>query len=242
MRFSTSALAAALPALVAAQEPFQEYKAQFQSFFDKMSSYIPNPAAHDPVAAAEAKLGAMKLHTLTLDNWKDTLYEPVPADATTPVEWWVLVSGRNNTCRGWCDKVETAYNQTAANFALQPGSPHMGYLNCDDQPILCNLWASGASYLWVFEMLPPPAPIDVYRKRLNLSTTTTEDIMGLRNALQDPETAKQFNKMEGFFHPFDGTAAQYGIAVPIAYFVWVCNLVPSWLFMLVISMASRSLM
>jgi hypothetical protein len=103
MRFSTSALAAALPALVAAQEPFQEYKAQFQTFLDKMSSYIPNPGAHDPVAAAEAKLGAMKMHTLTLENWKDTLYEPVSADATTPVEWWVLTSGRNNTCRGtWC--------------------------------------------------------------------------------------------------------------------------------------------
>lgn len=101
MRFSTSAVVAALPLLASAQEdPLGQYKAQFQTFMDKIGSYIPNPGAHDPVAALEAKLGSMKMSTLTLENWKETLYEPVAPGATVPAEWWVLISGRNKTCFG----------------------------------------------------------------------------------------------------------------------------------------------
>lgn len=101
MRFSLSTVVAALPALAAAQDsPIDQYKAQFQNFLGQMGSYIPNPGKHDPVAAMEAKVGAMKLSVLTLDNWKETLYEPVAHDATTPEEWWVLVTGGNKTCFG----------------------------------------------------------------------------------------------------------------------------------------------
>ena len=101
MRFSASAVVAALPLLASAQEdPLAQYKAQFQNFLGQMSSYIPNPGAHDPVAALEAKVGSMRMHTLTLENWKDTLYEPVAPRATVPEEWWVLVTGRNKTCFG----------------------------------------------------------------------------------------------------------------------------------------------
>lgn len=101
MRFSASAIVAALPALAAAQDsPIDQYKAQFQNFLGQMGSYIPNPGAHNPIAAAEAKAGSMKLSVLTLDNWKQTLYEPVASDATIPEEWWVLVTGRNKTCYG----------------------------------------------------------------------------------------------------------------------------------------------
>lgn len=101
MRFSASAAIAALPVLAAAQDsPVDQYKAQFQNFLGQMGSYIPNPGTYDPVAAAEAKVGAMKLSVLTLENWKETLYEPVAADATTPEEWWVLITGRNKTCYG----------------------------------------------------------------------------------------------------------------------------------------------
>lgn len=98
MRFS-SLVAAALPAFAVAQD-FQQYQAQFQNFLDKMGSYIPSPAKHNPIAAMEAKVGSMKLHTLTLENWKETLYEPVAPDATKPEEWWVLTTGRNKTCFG----------------------------------------------------------------------------------------------------------------------------------------------
>lgn len=99
MRFS--AIVAALPALASAQEnPLEQYQAQFQNFLGKFGSYIPNPGRHDPVAALEAKTGAMKMHTLTLENWKDTLYEPVSEGATKPEEWWILTTGGNKTCYG----------------------------------------------------------------------------------------------------------------------------------------------
>lgn len=100
MRFSTSILPA-LPLLAFAQEaPFEQYKAQFQNFLGNFGSYIPNPNNYDPVGAAEAKIGEMKMNVLTLDNWKDTLYAPVKAQSTTPEEWWVLITGRNKTCFG----------------------------------------------------------------------------------------------------------------------------------------------
>lgn len=105
MHFSYSILSA-LPLLAAAQEaaqeaaPFEQYKAQFQNFLGNFGSYIPNPNKHDPVGAAEAKIGEMKMDILTLDNWKDTLYSPVKPESTTPEEWWVLITGRNKTCFG----------------------------------------------------------------------------------------------------------------------------------------------
>ncbi|UZP42014.1 hypothetical protein NXS19_009830 [Fusarium pseudograminearum] len=124
MRFSSSTVLAALPALAAAQDsPVDQYKAQFQNVIGQFASYIPNPAYHDPVAAAEAKAGSMRLNVLTLDNWKETLYEPVSADATTPEEWWLLVSGGNKTCYGRCGTVEQAFNETAAKFALLDKTP-----------------------------------------------------------------------------------------------------------------------
>ncbi|KEY64060.1 hypothetical protein S7711_07422 [Stachybotrys chartarum IBT 7711] len=237
MRFSTSVAFAALPAVAVAQD-FEQYAAQFQNFLGRFGSYIPSTGTHDPVAATEAKLGSMKLHTLTLDNWKETLYEPVPEGATTPVEWWVLSSGRNKTCNGRCESVETAFNQTAAKFALQPSSPYMAYLNCDDQPILCNSWSAAASTLWIFEMLPPPAPVEVWKKRLNLTTTTDETLLQLQNVNRE----EKFHRVSGFFHPFDGTLAKYGVAVPVGYLFWAMGLVPNWLFMLVVSLVSRTMM
>lgn len=102
MRFSSSSILSALPLLAAAQEaaPFEQYKAQFQNFLGNFGSYIPSPNKHDPVGAAEAKIGEMKMDILTLDNWKDTLYSPVKPESTTPEEWWVLITGGNKTCFG----------------------------------------------------------------------------------------------------------------------------------------------
>jgi hypothetical protein len=115
----------------------------------------------------------------------------------------------------------------------------MGYLNCDDQPILCNAWSTGTSNLYVFEMLPSPAPIDVYKKRLNLTTTTSDSLV----KLQESGTKADFVLLDdGWFHPFNGKAVEYGIAVPFGYIMWAFGLIPNWLFMLVVSFASRTMM
>lgn len=99
MRFSTSAALSTLPLLAAAQD-FEQYKAQFQNFIGNFGSYIPNPNRHDHAHAAEVKAGPAKTDVLTLNNWKETLYAPVSAQATKPEEWWVFFTGGNKTCFG----------------------------------------------------------------------------------------------------------------------------------------------
>ncbi|KAK8086543.1 peptidyl-trna hydrolase protein [Apiospora phragmitis] len=214
MRFSvTSAALLALPALASAEVP--EYQAQFQQYLGKFKSYIPSHSKTDPVHAAEAKPGS-----------------------TTPEEYWVFVTGGNKTCFGHCGKIEQAFNETAGKFALLPDAPHTGYLNCEHEPVLCNSWSVPTGTVWVFEMLPEPAPIDIWVKRFNLTTTTSDDIV----ARHAEGYKKTFQLHEGTFHPFNGWWAQNHLSLPVGYVLWFFNVVPSWLLMLVLSFVSRSMM
>jgi hypothetical protein len=115
MRLSTTAILA-LPLLAAAAEsPFEQYKAKFQNFLSSFGSSAPStPEQAEPAAAAAPKaktpkVGPKKIANLTLDNWKDTVYAPVKADATTPEEWYILITGGNKTCYGTCDLVDSFY-------------------------------------------------------------------------------------------------------------------------------------
>ena len=114
----------------------------------------------------------------------------------------------------------------------------MAYLNCDNQPILCNSWSAGPATLFVFDMLPEPAPIDVYTKRLNLTTTTSDTLVNL----QASGSKEEFNHLDSFFHPFNGKLAELGLSVPFGYLMWAMGLVPNWLFMLLVSFGSRAMM
>ncbi|KAI1341717.1 hypothetical protein F5Y15DRAFT_345718 [Xylariaceae sp. FL0016] len=242
MRFSLASTLLGLPLLAAAEGP--DYQAQFQEYLGKAQGYYETVAGklntnnYDPIAAAEAKAGSMNIDVLALHNWKEILYGPVKPLSTTPEEWWVLLTGGNKTCFGHCGKVEAAFNETAAKFALTPGSPHTAMLNCDDQPILCNAWSAPVGALWIFEMLPEPAPINLYTKRLNLTTTTSEDLA----ELQKGDYKSEAKLHDGVFHPFNGALAQNGVAVPVGYILWFFNLLPSWAFMILISMFSRTMM
>jgi hypothetical protein len=243
MRFSTIS-ALALPLLAAAtqqESPFEQAKAQAQYYFDKISSYIPNPnKAHSDVAAhaAAAKAGGRALHIFTLDNWKDAIYSSVKPKSSTPEEWWVLTTGGNKTCFGHCGAIETAFNETAALFAANPSAPHLAYLNCDNQPVLCNSWGAGPPNVWVMHVPAPPAPVDIRILHLNTSTTTVKTFTELHSTKSWKEKAPY----EGYFHPFDGQLAQYGLAVPIGYFFWIFSVIPSWLFMIGVSFISRGIM
>ncbi|KAK0634519.1 hypothetical protein B0T17DRAFT_586306 [Bombardia bombarda] len=242
MRFTSSAILA-LPLLAAAAEsPFDQYKAKFQNFLSSFGAAVGAPSVDtlkEPLAAAKAKVGAKKVEVLTLDNWKDTLYAPVKPEATIPEEWWMLVTGGNKSCFGRCAQVEQAFNETVAKFAtLSKPTPHVAYLDCDNEPILCNAWSASTGALWVFEMLPAPAPIDVYWRRLNLTTTTSQDLLDL----QASGSKDSFHLIDGYFHPFDGVLAKNNVAVPLAYALWGLNAVPSWAMMLIVSFLSRTLM
>lgn len=116
----------------------------------------------------------------------------------------------------------------------------MAILNCDDQPVLCNSWSASAGVLWLIEMLPRPAPVDIYLKRLNLTSTTSKTLLDIQAS--ENKEALGFSLHDGYFHPFDGVLAQNGLALPLGYFFWILNVVPSWAMMLGISFLSRSIM
>lgn len=58
-------------------------------------------------------------------------------------------------------------------------------------------------------------------------------------------TGKKYEEgilQEGIFQPFDGPLAQYGVLKAVGYVLFAFGMVPSWAFMLVISMVSRTIM
>jgi len=240
MRFA-SATILALPLLAAAaqqQSPLDQVKEKAQYYFDKLSSFLPSPNLQHPVDAAAAKLGGKNVKVLTIDNWKSTLQPSSRTYSESPEEWWVLITGGNKTCYRQCSKIETAFNETAAVFAATKSAPHLAYVNCDYQPILCNSWAAGPPTMWIFEVGAPGTPVDI--RILNLNTTTTDAKMLIE--LHTKRSWLNKPKYDGYFHPFDGPIAKYGLAQPLAYVIWVFSVIPSWVFMIAISFLSRTMM
>ncbi|KAK3955522.1 hypothetical protein QBC32DRAFT_333364 [Pseudoneurospora amorphoporcata] len=256
MRFSTSAAVLALPLLAAAESPLDQYKAKFQNFLGSFAgtaggaavpqaAEVPQqkPIVSNAESATSTSVQAKKVERLTLSNWKDTLYAPVQPAATSPEEWWVLVTGGNKTCFGRCGPVDEAFGETVEKFATLPNSPHVAVLNCEEEPVLCNVWSAGASSLWVLDMLPQPAAVDIYWKRLNFTTVTAADLLEtFDKETTEGKEAAGMELFEGALHPFDGTIAQYNLSVPIAYALHFLSIIPSWAMMLFVSFFSRTMM
>ncbi|KAJ4307208.1 hypothetical protein N0V88_000587 [Collariella sp. IMI 366227] len=263
MRFSTTAVLA-LPLLAsAAESPFEQYKAKFQNFLSSFGSATVAGTEKAADAAADAAGAAssaatkaaskatakvvdpLPIETVTLENWKDTFYAPVKAESA---EWLVLVSGRNKTCFGKCGQLEDAFTESALKLAALPQtpSPHLAYVNCDDQPVLCNSWSANAGGLWLWDVPPAPGPVDIYTHKLNLTTVSTQDVVDAYSAYvsaaNKTEAGWRRFDQEGFFHPTEGKLAKLGVSVPLGYFFWALNAIPSWAMMLLISFVSRTMM
>jgi len=73
---------------------------------------------------------------------------------------------------------------------------------------------------------------------LNTSSTTASDIVKIHTS----KTYEKFDVYEGAFHPFDGWLAKFGLNQPLAFVLTAFALVPSWAFMIIISLASRTFM
>ena len=240
MRLVT-ALLVALPVIVAAQQqkPLGE---NLQSWFDKAKSYIPS-GTKSPAAAGAAKLAAQNVTPLTKSNWQSVLAPKASSLKDGPEEWMVLVTGGNKSCYGQCAGVDKAWNETAAVFVADPTAPHLASINCDQEPILCATWATGPASVWHLQR--PVAQADqstpattIHIIKLNTTTTTAGDIIAIH-------TGKTYEKepvYEGTFHPFDGLLAQYYLNVPLGQVLFYFSLIPSWAFMIVISMVSRNIM
>ncbi|KAF3361154.1 hypothetical protein VdG1_00763 [Verticillium dahliae VDG1] len=207
MRLSVSAILALPLFAAAAENQFEQYKAQFQTYLDQFSSYIPNPNRYDAADAHEAKTGAKKLSILTLDNWEETLYSTVQPSQTTPEEWWLLITGRNKTCYNQCGPAEVAFNATAEN-------------------------------LWAIDLLPPGNKVDIWARRINGTTVTSQTLVDLHAA----HDRADWHLLNHAFHPFNSWIAEHGLSVPVGYFIWFFATVPNWAVMLLVSFASRRMM
>ena len=235
MRAST-ALFLTLPAFAAAQQQIPLLD-NLQSWFEKAKSYIPN-AATDPVAAGAAKVAGKNITPFTKDNWQSIL-SPLSTSSHSPEEWMILVSGGNKSCYGQCAGVEKAFNETATIFVADATAPNLGYLNCDTEPILCATWATGPPSIWHIQLPHQSIPTTTIRIiKLNSTTTTAGEI----TAIHTGKTYEKEPVYEGAFHPFDGWVAQLHLNQPLGYALYYFSLIPSWLFMIVISMVSRNVM
>ncbi|KAI4182301.1 MAG: hypothetical protein L6R41_006066 [Letrouitia leprolyta] len=240
MRLTAILLAVALPLTATAQQqkPLTE---TLQSWFEKAKSYLPNNvAAPAPIASTAAKVASTNIVHLTNENWKSVLKPSTSDPFQGPETWMVFISGGNKTCYGRCAGVEQAWNKSASLLAADPSSPQLAYLNCDQQPVLCATWAAGPPSIWHIQI--PVARADQSRPAttvriigLNTTTTTAINIIELHSQ-------KKYEKRpvyEGALHPFNGWVAQYGLLTPLGYTLYVFANVPSWAFMIGISMFSR---
>ena len=245
MRLSL-ALLVALPALIAAeqQKPLQEViQDNVYAYLDKAKAFLPK-AFTAPIDAGASKVAAKNVTPLTKDNWQSTLTPSSASIASgSPETWMVFVSGGNKTCFGRCDSVEQAWNQSAALFAADPTAPNLGYVDCDTNRLLCSIWVAGPPAIWYIQ-LPTTAPdqskpaTTIHVIPLNTTTTGAQDIVKIH-------TEKEYKKTpvyEGMMHPFDGILAKLGLNIVAGYIMYGFAVIPSWVFMIGISMFSRTLM
>jgi hypothetical protein len=240
MRFSAATTLLALPLLAAAQaqDPLQQAKDTALHYYNLISSYIPHTNTFSAAEAAIAKAGGKNIDILSLDNWRETLYASVTPASTAPQEWWILLTGGNKTCWGNCGRLTQAFNESALLFKADPTAPHLGLINCDQQPILCHSWTAGPPLLYIFEVSAAPAPVPLHIHTFNTSTVTAIDMVKLHTTNSWKETPAY----EGHFHPFDGTAHKFGLDLATGWIIWSFNILPNWAFMILISFASRSMM
>lgn len=252
MRASTALLA--LPALGAAQQfPLvDQIKGFFAKASDSVSSAVPAAASSaaagvqdipNPVAAGTAKIAEVSVQPLTLANHKDVL-KPGAATASPGIEeWMIFVTGGNKTCYGMCGRAEEAFNGSVALLAASPSSPNLAYLNCEKDGVLCSAWAVSPPNV-LHMQLPQPLPdqstppTTVRAINVNRTTITAPEVAAIHIA----EKYKETQPYEGFWHPFDGPLAKNGLNIYAGWVLWGFSQIPSWAFMIGVSMISRTIM
>ncbi|CAD6590931.1 MAG: hypothetical protein ASARMPRED_005109 [Alectoria sarmentosa] len=249
--YLTHSLALALPALAAAQniqKPLIEQAGDWlYSIRDYIATNVPTTmpavptAVKSPVAASAAKIAALKVTSLTMDNYESEL-TPDPNSAKSPQEWMVFISGGNKTCGGVCDRLEREWNETASVLAADPTAPNLAYVNCDKQGVLCSTWMAKPPTLWHIQR--PVAQADqstpastIHINYFNVTHSTVGDMVAIHSGKKYEEGILY----EGWFDPFDGQLAKLGVNKAVGYALFGIGMVPSWAFMIVISMVSRTI-
>lgn len=248
-----SSVLLALPALSTAQQiplvdnVLGQVKGWFAQASETAASAIPAAPSVEsipnPIDAATAKVADVQVPHLTLANHKE-LIKPGAATASPGIEeWMVFVTGANATCFGLCKPAEKAFNGSVALLSATPNPPNLAYLNCEQDPVLCNAWGVSPPRVLHIELPQPLAdqslPATTVRAiSFNRTTVTAPEIA----AIHLQETYKQTAPYEGFFHPFNGPLAEYGLNIPVGYAIWGFSKIPSWAFMIGVSFISRNVM
>lgn len=246
---SSLALALTLPALATAQDVQKPLLEQAGDWINSLRGYIPTgvpavPAAiKTPVAATAAKVAAAKVVPLTMANYESEL-TPDPQSPQSPQEWMVFVSGGNKTCGGFCTRLEREWNETASLLSADPTAPKLAYVNCDEQGVLCSTWMAKPPTIW--HIRRPRARADgsapgastIHVNYFNVTHSTAGDMVALHSG-------KKYTTgvlYDGWFDPLDGRLARLGLNKAVGYALFGIGMVPSWAFMIVVSMVSRTIM
>ncbi|KAJ5833045.1 hypothetical protein N7474_001356 [Penicillium riverlandense] len=238
MRFTS--IVALLPALALAQEqvPLAD---RVQGWFNKAKSFVPSApqAANAPIEKMAEKVSESHVTTVDMSNWQDLL-----APGLTEEDWMVYITGGNKSCFGRCELADKAFQESTLLFAADPTSPHLGFVDCESNSILCSIWSAGAPSIFYFHVpkapqageARPSTPLHIFY--LNTTTVTPNEIYQIHGKQLYNEIAPY----EGALHPIDGWLAQYKLNIPLGYLIWALGAIPSWMFMIGISFFSRTFM
>jgi hypothetical protein len=244
MRLSYALLA--LPALALAQEQkplVDQVQEQFNGLFEKVKSFLPaQPAAG---TSKGANVAAKNVTPLTLENYKEILAAPAISASKTPAaNWMVLITGSNKTCHGQCGPVDTAFQSAAKTFSADSKTPQLATIDCDHEPILCNVWLVSPPALYYIRSPVPaatagaPATRPIHYYKLNPAVVSAQDLIDIHKA----NNWEKIPAMDSPFHPFDGILATTGANLAIGYAYTALNMVPSWVYMIAVSFFSRTIM
>ncbi|KAL2862893.1 uncharacterized protein BJX67DRAFT_289079 [Aspergillus lucknowensis] len=234
-------LLAVLPALAVAQEqvPLAD---RVQGWFNMAKSYLPTATPVVPVAEKVVEPAKQVIQEKTITPFNSSNWESLLEPAQSPQDWLLFITGGNKTCFGRCGRAEKSFNESLPLFAADPTSPNLGYLDCESNQLLCSTWSVVAPSVWYFKV-PQAQPEErpstpLYLVYVNSTTVTPETIYKIHSE----KTYENRPAYDGAFHPTDGWLAKYGLFVPLGYVIYGFGIVPSWLFMILISMASRTMM
>ncbi|KAJ5835972.1 hypothetical protein N7447_001998 [Penicillium robsamsonii] len=222
MRFTS--LVTLLPALALAQEqvPLAD---RVQGWFNQVKSYVPTAAPASPIEQLAEKVTEKSVTHVSLNNWQSILAPGPKAE-----DWLIYTTGGNKTCFGRCGTADKAFKESVLLFSADPTSPHLGYLDCEANQVLCAAWSASAPSVQYYQVPKAPAvgeeraPTPLRNIYLNSTTVTPATIY----EIHAKKTYEKFPPMR--------------LNIPMGYVIWALGAVPSWLFMIGISFFSRTMM
>ena len=257
----TPIILALLPSLTLAADPAQKpLQEKAKGWLDRAKGYIPTavptvpgltavsrvhnpkPTLKSPIKDSANAVAAKAVHPIGRSNWHNLFAPPNNGE----ISWMIFVTGGNRTCSGHCHNLHVSWNETAAILSADPIAPKLGLLDCDNEKVLCATWRAQPPTIWHVRRPAPGQAIDGGEKgesevRINYLNYTTTGVQEMV-ALHTGNKYRDGYLYGGYFQPFDGELAKYGILEAVGWVLFVVGLIPSWSIMLTISMVTRLLM